>query len=137
MGKPENAVESEIVRQAEANGFLCYKFVSPSRRGVPDRELIGHGLTFFIEAKAPGETLRPLQISIQGDMCAHGALIAVMDTKQQVRRFFDDLQAGGYKPNYLRGMLPEYQPAELADKAELLRKAYRRKSSQKEGVRHD
>lgn len=126
MGKPENAVESEIISQAAQYGFLCYKFVSPSRRGVPDRELIGHGLTFFIEAKAPGENLRPLQVSIQGDMCAHGALIAVMDTKQQVQQFFHRLDAGGYKTACLRKLIPEYQPSELILKTKALQKQARK-----------
>lgn len=96
MGKPEGAVESYFVKQAKKHGFLYFKFTSPSNNGVPDRIIIGHGLTIFVELKAPGEKPRKLQTVVIDDMRNHGANVFVIDTKQVVDVFFENI-AGNYK----------------------------------------
>ncbi len=48
----EKAIEKKVCDYAKSQGLLCYKFVSPSQRGVPDRIFITkQGLVFFIEFK--------------------------------------------------------------------------------------
>lgn len=84
MGKPEGEIESYLLSQARKNGYMCMKFVSPSTSGVPDRVLVGHGLTFFVELKAPGEVPRKLQLSVMRQMREHGAHVFVADTKEAV-----------------------------------------------------
>lgn len=58
----EKTLEQKIKKLCLDNGVLCYKFVSPSNDGVPDRILIfPNGITAFVEVKAPGQQPRPLQ----------------------------------------------------------------------------
>lgn len=57
----ESKLENRITAFAKANGILTYKFVSPNRRGVPDRLYLRDGIACFIEFKAPKGDLTPLQ----------------------------------------------------------------------------
>ena len=57
----ERDVEKKATDWAKKNGWLTYKFVSPSNRGVPDRVFIKDGHVVFIEFKAPGKKPTPLQ----------------------------------------------------------------------------
>lgn len=58
----EKEIEARLRRYCDKVGVLCYKFVSPGHRGVPDRILIAPGgRVTFLELKAPGKSLRPLQ----------------------------------------------------------------------------
>lgn len=93
MGKPEGTVEDHMAKRAKQRGFLYYKFTSPSTNGVPDRILIGHGLTVFVELKAPGKKPRKLQDIVIADMRAHGANVFVIDTKAGVDAFFDEIES--------------------------------------------
>ena len=92
MGKPEGRVENYLVKRAKQENFLHYKFTSPSTNGVPDRIIIGHGMTIFIELKAPGETPRKLQNVVIADMKAHGAEVYVIDTKEGIDELFASLE---------------------------------------------
>ena len=61
----ESTIENYLVRRCKELGVLCYKFVSPSHRGVPDRVLIfPKGLVTFIELKAPGKSPTALQLAV-------------------------------------------------------------------------
>lgn len=82
--KPEEQIEGYLVKQCKAHDFLCYKFISPSTAGVPDRIVIGNGYTVFVELKAPRQKPRPLQKVIHKQMRDHGALVYVIDTKEQI-----------------------------------------------------
>lgn len=59
----ESSVEKDICDYARELGFLTYKFVSPGKRGVPDRMFISPtGLVCFVEVKRPGASPEPLQL---------------------------------------------------------------------------
>lgn len=93
MGKPEGKVEDHLIKKAEANNCLCYKFTSPSNNGVPDRIVIGidkFGVkhTDFVETKAPGEKPRLLQRIVHAEMREHGATVFVLSTKDAIDRYF-------------------------------------------------
>lgn len=58
----EKHLERVLVRRVQAAGGVAYKFVSPARRGVPDRLIVlPGGRVFFAELKAQGGKLTPLQ----------------------------------------------------------------------------
>lgn len=57
----ESEIEKKVVEYAKAKGWLVYKFVSPSQRGVPDRIFIRGGEIYFVEFKAPGKKPTKLQ----------------------------------------------------------------------------
>lgn len=81
----ENTVETYLVDQCRKNNYLCYKFVSPSQNGVPDRIIIGNGFTIFIELKRPSKNqLDPLQEVICQKMRDSGAIVIMINTKDKV-----------------------------------------------------
>lgn len=90
MGKPEGVIEDYLAEQCKKHDCLCYKFTSPSRSGVPDRIVIGHAQTVFVELKAPGEKPRKLQKAVIHDMRIHGAIVYVIDTKAGVDELMDE-----------------------------------------------
>ena len=58
----EKDLEKKIVIKAKKLGYLTYKFVSPSNRGVPDRIFISeNGKLFFVEFKSKKGKLSELQ----------------------------------------------------------------------------
>ena len=57
----ESAVEKQICDWAKAQGIRTYKFISPGRKGVPDRMFIKDGIVSFLEIKRPGEKPTPMQ----------------------------------------------------------------------------
>jgi hypothetical protein len=58
----EKDLEKKIVIKARKLGYLTYKFVSPSNRGVPDRIFISeNGKLFFVEFKSKKGKLSELQ----------------------------------------------------------------------------
>lgn len=97
MGKAEGRVESFLVKTAAAHGCLCPKFTSPGTNGMPDRIVIGHGKTFFIEVKAPGEKPRADQRLRIKELQAHGAYAVWMDTCGQVDAFFTEWKNNRYR----------------------------------------
>lgn len=92
MGKAEGYVENYLKKEANKRGFLCMKFTSPGTSGVPDRILIGHNLTFFVETKSNVGSLRELQKEVIHDMQKHGATVFVAHTREEVDELFNQLE---------------------------------------------
>ena len=86
----EHKIEIYLTKKAKEHGFLCYKFKSPGINGVPDRILMGHGITFFVETKAPGEVPRAQQCKRHKEMQDHGAIVYVIDNKEDIDALFTD-----------------------------------------------
>ena len=58
----EYVVENEFVKAVRAAGGVAYKLTSQTANGLPDRlVLFFPAKTVFVELKAPGKQLRPLQ----------------------------------------------------------------------------
>lgn len=79
----ENDIENYLIRKTEMLGGLCMKFVSPGRRGVPDRIILIDGKTFFVELKRPGGFLRKDQLKMREKFEKLGVSVYVVDTKQK------------------------------------------------------
>lgn len=81
--------ESDIERTcsilAKALGWLTYKFVSPSNRGVPDRIFIKDGRIVFVEFKVPYKKPTKLQESVIAKMRAAGCEVHVCDSVEKFR----------------------------------------------------
>ena len=90
MGKPEGNIEDYLIKQAEKHDFLCYKFVSPGKRGVPDRIVIGRGHTVFVELKSPTGVLSKQQVFVIGEMRKRGADVRVIANRSDVLAFFEE-----------------------------------------------
>ena len=66
-------------------GGLALKFISPGYDGVPDRiVLFPGGRIAFVEVKAPGKTLRPLQIRRKRQLESLGFKVYVLDAAEQI-----------------------------------------------------
>lgn len=79
----EKDIEKAVCDHAKSLGCLCYKFTSPSKRSVPDREFIlpdGKGV-FFIEFKRKGaKPTTGQQVEID-KIRAKGIQVFVIDNK--------------------------------------------------------
>jgi hypothetical protein len=75
----EREIESIVCKYAEQQGWLQYKFTSPSNRGVPDRLFLKNGKIIFIEFKAPGKKLTRLQNHIIKKIRLQGFTTEVID----------------------------------------------------------
>ena len=95
----ENQVEKYLHSRIGLIGGMCFKFTSPGTAGVPDRNIIHEGRTMFVELKRPGETPRPLQVTVFRQMKREGAFIYVLSSKEQVDQFVDELKTHARCPN--------------------------------------
>ena len=69
------------------------KFVSPGFNGVPDRlVLFPGGRMAFVEVKAPGETMRPLQQYRARQLAALGFRVYTVDCKERIGGILDEIQ---------------------------------------------
>lgn len=75
----ESSVERDACAYAEKRGWMVFKFVSPGRRGVPDRLFIRNGRHLFIEFKRLDAEARKQQEKRHREMREHGAEVHVVD----------------------------------------------------------
>jgi hypothetical protein len=93
MGKfkielPESEIEAYLRTKVKALGGTAYKWTSPGQAGVPDRIVIlPKGKVCFVEMKAPGESLRPLQQEQFKKLNGLGCKVFVLDSKKEVDSF--------------------------------------------------
>lgn len=89
----ESIVERKLTTEAKKRGGLAVKFVSPGFNGVPDRlVLFPCGRLAFVELKAPGETMRPLQIRRAEQLRALGFRVYCVDSKEMIGGVLDEIQ---------------------------------------------
>lgn len=90
----EKALECKLTEAVKAMGGLAPKFVSPGFDGVPDRLVLLPGSKIaFIELKAPGEKLRPLQVKRKRQLEALGFSVYCIDNLDQIGGVLDEIQA--------------------------------------------
>lgn len=81
----ESLIEKKLKKRIELFGGKCLKFVSPGLSGVPDRICIfPGGKIFFVETKATGKNLRPLQEKRRKELQAFGFKVYVIDSEEQI-----------------------------------------------------
>lgn len=90
----EKTVEAKLVKAVKAAGGIAPKFVSPGLDGVPDRLVLFPGGKFaFIELKAPGKTLRPLQVRRKRQLEKLGFLVYCVDRPEQIGGIIREIQS--------------------------------------------
>jgi hypothetical protein len=91
----ETTIEGSLVKAVKGMGGLALKFTSPSFDGVPDRlVLFPHGKACFIELKAPGKTIRPLQEKRKRQFEELGFKVYCIDKKEQIGGVLDEIEKG-------------------------------------------
>jgi len=81
----EKHIEAHLVKRVKEIGGIAYKFVSPAHRGVADRVVcLPNGVVWFVELKAPGGRLSPLQKVFEDDMARLRQRYVCLWSKEQV-----------------------------------------------------
>jgi hypothetical protein len=88
----EKQIESKLKREVERKGGLALKFISPTMVGVPDRLiLLPRGKVYFVELKAPGKKLRPIQLKRKNQLESLGFKVYVIDSFEGVEEFIQEV----------------------------------------------
>ena len=89
----EKYIEQKLVAEVKKRGGMAPKFVSPGLDGVPDRiVLLPMGRMAFIELKAPGQKMRPLQVKRKRQLEALGFLVYCIDGIEQIGGVLDEIK---------------------------------------------
>jgi hypothetical protein len=89
----ETDIEKTLVRAVDEIGGKAFKFTSPGNAGVPDRVVLLNGKAYFIELKAPGQKLRPLQEYRRRQLEELGFEVYVIDSAVGVEGFINAVSA--------------------------------------------
>lgn len=88
----EKHIEAKLKREVKQIGGLALKFVSPGTAGVPDRiVLLPRGKLCFVELKAPGRKLRPLQLKRKKQLEQLGFKVYVIDSYKKIEQFIREV----------------------------------------------
>ncbi|NTZ20916.1 VRR-NUC domain-containing protein [Paenibacillus sp. JMULE4] len=90
----ESMLERRLVREVERIGGLAPKWVSPGNRGVPDRIVIlPGGRTVYVEMKAPGKPLEPLQAKWARTLRKMGHQVYKIDSDADIDQFIAEVSS--------------------------------------------
>ena len=90
----EKYIEQKLVAAVKSMGGMAPKFVSPGIDGMPDRiVLLPMGRIAFVECKATGKKMRPLQNKRMKQLEALGFLVYCLDDIEQIGGILSEIQA--------------------------------------------
>ncbi|RBR30077.1 VRR-NUC domain-containing protein [Enterococcus cecorum] len=90
----EKLIEQQLVKAVKDIGGIALKIVSPGFDGMPDRLiLLPNRKIAFVEVKALGKTLRPLQEKRKRQLEALGFLVFCLDNLEQIGGILREIQA--------------------------------------------
>lgn len=88
----ERDIERKLVQKVKRSGGVAFKFVSPGLAGVPDRiVLMPKGKICFVEVKAPGKKMRPLQTKRKKAIEKLGFKVYCIDSFEKINRLIDEM----------------------------------------------
>lgn len=89
----EKEMECKLKSTVKNMGGIAFKFTAPGINGVPDRlVLLPHGKIAFIELKAPGRKMRPLQVRRKRQLERLGFLVYCIDSIDQIGGVLDAIK---------------------------------------------
>lgn len=120
----EYVVENEFVKAVREAGGVAYKLTSQTANGLPDRlVLFFPAKTVFVELKAPGKMLRPLQRKRRYQLMKLGFPVICIDRFSQIKpaiRAIQNWTVGEPFPEGIGAKIPELETTELpADQGRL------------------
>ena len=90
----EKYIEQKLIAAVKNMGGIAPKFVSPGFNGMPDRlVLLPMGRIAFVELKAPGKMMRPLQVRRKRQLEALGFSVYVIDHEEQIGGMLNEIQS--------------------------------------------
>lgn len=88
----ESTLERRLKKEVEKLGGRAVKWVSPGLSGVPDRiVLLPGGQIIFVEMKAPGKPLKPLQVKRKKELEALGFYVYKLDSVSNIQQFIEEV----------------------------------------------
>lgn len=115
----ENIVEAEFVKAVKDAGGTAYKLNSQTVNGLPDRlVLFFPGKCCFVELKAPGKQMRPLQVKRRGQLQEMGFPVFCIDHVGQIAPVIAAIMAwrpGEAPPQGIGAEIPELETVSLPD----------------------
>ena len=120
----EYVVENEFVKAVRAAGGVAYKLTSQTANGLPDRlVLFFPAKTVFVELKAPGKQLRPLQRKRRYQLMKLGFPVLCIDRFSQIKPAIDAIFSwtpGTPFPDGIGAKVPDLEITSLpSDQGEL------------------
>ena len=89
----EKDIERYLKNEVDRLGGMCLKFVSPGHAGVPDRIVIlPGGRVWFVELKAPGGRVRPLQQWWHKQLRAMGVPSLIIKSRAEAEAYVHKLR---------------------------------------------
>ena len=89
----ENVIEKALVDEVRKRGGMAFKFNSMGCNGVPDRFVLLPGSRIaFVEVKAPGEVMRPLQKRRKRQIEVLGFPVYCLDSLEGIEVILDEVQ---------------------------------------------
>lgn len=85
----ESELENKAVMRARQLDILTLKLNVKGRTGWPDRIFIFKGIIHFVEFKAPGGALSPMQCYIHEALRKHGVNVVVLDNWEETNGFLE------------------------------------------------
>jgi len=88
----ESKLEKRLVSEVKRIGGRAPKWTSPGNRGVPDRLVIlPGGRTIYVEMKAPGKPLEPLQVRWAKILRNMGHQVYKIDSNDDIDKFINEV----------------------------------------------
>lgn len=88
----ERDIEARFRKAVKDAGGLALKFISPGYAGVPDRiVLMPKGMVCFVELKAPGEKMRPLQMRRKKQLESLGFKVFCVDSMEGIPKVIKEV----------------------------------------------
>ncbi len=92
----EKFIEKKLVEAVKKRDGMAPKFVSLGLNGMPDRiVLLPMGRIAFVELKAPGEQMRPIQVKRKRQLERLGFLVYCIDGVEQMESMLDEIGGAG------------------------------------------
>ena len=115
----EYVVENEFVKAVKHAGGVAYKLTSQTTNGLPDRlVLFFPAKTVFVELKAPGKMLRPLQRKRRYQLMRLGFPVLCIDRLSQIKpaiKAIINWVPGTSFPEGIGAEVPDLEPSRLPD----------------------
>lgn len=113
----ESMIEKAFVDAVHAEGGMAMKFTSQTMNGVPDRLILFKiGKCAFVELKAPGKQMRPLQRKRRKELEELGFPVFCVDRMEQIQPVIEALKRwnpGDPIPTGVGAQIPEIKMREL------------------------
>ena len=115
----EYVIENEFVKAVRLAGGVAYKLTSQTTNGLPDRlVLFFPAKTVFVELKAPGKMLRPLQRKRRYQLMKLGFPVLCIDQLSQIKPAINailDWTPGTPFPEDVGAKVPDLEISQLPD----------------------